>query len=99
MSGKSFYDLDYMIEINEQRLEQYTSAGEKVMERLTNIIVIYSAMAIFFVPIVKMVFWSGEDNWLLFISFGLFVILFCISVFYTVRLMIPRRLVLLHIPT
>ena len=54
MAGKSFYDLDYMIEINEQRLEQYTAASEKVMERLTNIIIIYSAIAIFLVPIVML---------------------------------------------
>lgn len=98
MAGKSFYDLDYMIEINEQRFEQYTTASEKVMDRLTNIIIIYSAMAIFFVPIVRMVFWSGSNDWILFISFALFVVLFCISVFYTVRLIIPRRLVLLQIP-
>jgi hypothetical protein len=98
MAGKSFYDLDYMIEINEQRLEQYTSASEKVMERLTNIIVIYSAMSIFLVPIVRMVFWSGRGHWVLNISFGLFAMLFCISVFFAVRLIIPRRSVLLQIP-
>lgn len=99
MAGKSFYDLDYMIEINEQRLEQYTSAVEKVMDLLTNIIVIYSAMSIFLVPIVKMMFWSGSNDWVLFISFALFGLLLCISVFYTVRFIIPRRLALLQIPT
>lgn len=88
-----------MIEINEQRLEQYTSAGEKVMERLTNIIVIYSAMAIFLVPIVRMVLRSGRSEWPLWICFGLFTVLFCFSVFYSVRLMLPRKLLLLQIPT
>ena len=51
MSTKSFYDLDYIIELNEKRLEQYTSAYQKVLERLTNIILIYSAITIFLVPI------------------------------------------------
>ncbi len=44
---KSFYDLDCIIEINESRLEQYTSAYQKVLERLTNVILIYSALTIF----------------------------------------------------
>jgi len=51
MSGKSFYDLGYIIEINEQWLEQYNAAYESIMQKLTNIIVIYSAMAIFLIPI------------------------------------------------
>lgn len=98
MAGKSFYDLEYIIEINEQRLEQYTAAGDKVKEKLTNIIVIYSAMAIFLVPIVRMVLWQEIRDWLLFASFGLFSISLVLSVFYTVRLVIPRELVLLNIP-
>ena len=98
MAGKSFYDLDYMIEINEQRLEQYTAASEKVMERLTNIIIIYSAIAIFLVPIVRLVFWSGRGDWVLHLSFGLFALLFGVSVLYTVRLILPRHSALLQIP-
>jgi hypothetical protein len=64
MPGKSFYDLDCLITINEQRLDQYSSAYEKVMDKLTNIIVIYSAMAIFLIPIAGEVFWVGKKSWL-----------------------------------
>jgi hypothetical protein len=49
---KSFYDLDYIIEINEKRVEQYTSAYQQVLSKLTNIILIYSAVAIFLIPII-----------------------------------------------
>lgn len=89
MAGKSFYDLDYMIEINEQRLGEYSAACEKVMDRLTNILVIYSAMTIFLVPIILMFFGPGEKPWWLKACFLLFAGLFSISIFNTVRLIIP----------
>jgi len=53
MPPKSFYDLDYIIEINEARYDQYTSAYSKVLEKYTNIILIYSAIAIFLIPIIQ----------------------------------------------
>lgn len=98
MSGKSFYDLDYIIEINEQRYEQYMSAYNELMGKLTNIVLIYSGVAIFLVPIVRSVFWGGDTNWIVGLSFGLFVLLFVISVFNTVRFLIPVTLVYPEIP-
>jgi hypothetical protein len=98
MAGKSFYELDYIIEINEQRLEQYTEACDKVSERLTNIIVIYSAMAIFLVPIVRMIFYAGAKPWWLNGCFVLFAVLFLVSVVNTVRLILPANLTLLKKP-
>jgi hypothetical protein len=53
---KSFYDLDYIIEINEKRVEQYTSAYQQVLSKLTNIILIYSAVAILQIPNIQEVF-------------------------------------------
>jgi hypothetical protein len=54
----SFYDLDYIIEINEKRLEQYSGAYQKNVDRFTNILVIYSAFAIFLIPIVQSLFFT-----------------------------------------
>ena len=51
--AKSFYDLDYIIEINEKRLAEYTALYQKVLERLTNIILVYSALGIFLVPLTQ----------------------------------------------
>jgi hypothetical protein len=53
MNEKSFYNLDYIIEINEQRLNQYITAYHKVLERLTHIILVYSAIAIFLIPLIQ----------------------------------------------
>lgn len=89
MSEKSFYDLDYIIEINEQRFEQYTSAYQKVLERLTNIILVYSALTIFL----------GEiGNWFLYICFAVFAILFLISIVFTIRLTMPVEVAFLEMP-
>ncbi len=91
MSEKSFYELDYIIEINEHRLEQYTTAYQKVVERLTHILLIYSGITIFLIPLV-------EDGALfrirspVFMGFLLlFLGLLVVSVGYTVRLIIPRK--------
>src|SRR5688572_2599705 len=46
-------------------------------------------MAIFLVPIIQGVLWGGMTNWTLIVSFLLFASLFAISLFYTVRLIIP----------
>lgn len=98
MAGKSFYDLDYIIEINEQRFGQYMSAYNELMGKLTNIVLIYSAVAIFLIPVVRNVFWAGAGNWVLNVSFVVFAVLFGISIFYTVRLILPKSLFHLEMP-
>jgi hypothetical protein len=99
MAGKSFYDLDYIIEINEQRFEQYMSAYNELMGKLTNIVLIYSAVAIFLIPIMRNVFWGGEANWVLNTSFVIFAVFFSVSIFFTIRLIIPKAVIYLEIPT
>jgi len=98
MGEKSFYDLDYIIEVSEQRLDQYTSAYQKVLDKLTHIILIYSAITIFLIPLV-------QDTALfkilnpVFISFlVVFLLLLFISVYYTIRLLIPVEVAYLSFP-
>lgn len=76
MDEKSFYSLDYIIQINESRHEQYTSAYQKILERFTNIILIYSAITIFIIPLIQDVFIPKIQDWMLCIIFLIFVILF-----------------------
>ncbi len=98
MAPKSFYELDYIIELNKKRLEQYTLAYQKVLERLTNIILIYSAITIFLLPIVQDIFLPGITHWLLYICFLIFAILFLISIGFTIRLVIPIEVAYLEMP-
>jgi|RhiMetdeSRZDD1v2_1073273.scaffolds.fasta_scaffold04913_3 hypothetical protein len=95
---KSFYDLDYIIEINEKRIEQYLSAYQKVLERLTNIILIYSAITIFLTSIIKIVFINKHCPTFLYPCFGAFVLLFAVSLYFTVRLIIPVDIYYLTAP-
>ncbi len=97
MAEKSFYNLDYIIEINEKRHEEYTSAYQKVLERFTNLILIYSAITIFLIPLTQFIFVDFK-GWFLCICFLLFALLFLTSLFFTVRLIIPVEVAYLEIP-
>ena len=98
MGEKSFYDLDYIIEINEHRLDQYATAYQKVVDRLTHIILVYSALTIFLVPIVQDGALFKIKN-LLFTSFLiLFLLSLLISMIFTIRLIIPVDIAYLDFP-
>ena len=93
----SFYDLDYIIEINEKRVEQYTSAYQQVLSKLTNIILVYSAIAIFLIPIIQEVFTPGKSI-ILYICFTVFAGLFITSLVFTVKLVFPIEVAYLTEP-
>ncbi|HZY36013.1 MAG TPA: hypothetical protein VFE53_05155 [Mucilaginibacter sp.] len=95
--AKSFYDLDYIIEINEKRVEQYTSAYQQVLSKLTNIILLYSAIAIFLIPIIQEVFMPGKSI-ILYICFTVFAGLFITSLVFTVKLVFPIEVAYLTEP-
>lgn len=99
MGNKSFYDLDYIIEINEQRLEQYANAHQKIVERFTTLLVIYSTYCIFLVPIIQTLFLAKEQwHWSYYYSFYVFCILFIISIINSILLLSPEGLNILLAP-
>ncbi len=77
--SKSFYDLDYIIEISEHRLAEYTALYQKVLERLTNIILVYSALGIFLVPLAQHVLAADLTGTVFYIAFALFAALLLVS--------------------
>ena len=89
MKEVSFYDLDYIIEINEKRLEQYSNAYQKNIDKFTNLLIIYSAITIFLIPIIQTLFLSEARHWLHYVAFSLFAIPFIYSIIFTIRLLIP----------
>lgn len=100
MGNKSFYDLDYIIEINEQRLEQYANLHQKSVDRFTALLVIYSAFCIFLVPIIQTLFFSTEQyHWSYYCSFYLFCVLSGVSVVNSVLLLSPEALYVLIAPS
>ncbi len=99
MGNKSFYDLDYIIEINEQRLEQYANLHQKSVDRFTTLLVIYSAFCIFLLPIIQTLFFSKEQyHWSYYCSFYLFCALSIISIVNSIMLLSPGALYILVAP-
>lgn len=95
----SFYDLDYIIEMNEERLEQYSNAYQKTIDKFTNILVLYSAFAIFLIPMIQSLYFSAAKcYWLYYISFYVFIILFTVSLINTIRLLMPVEVAHLRQP-
>jgi hypothetical protein len=96
--AKSFYDLDYLIELNEKRLEEYTSNYQKVLERLTNIILIYSGTGIFLTVIIQHAI-DGDFTVIgFYIFFSVFILLLLISLFFFVKLLLPVEVAYLDPP-
>ena len=98
MDEQSFYSLDYIIGINEKRAEQYLSAYQKVIERFTNIILIYSAITIFLIPIIQDIFFGDVKSVIMYLCFILFVGLFITSMIFTIKLIIPVQVAYLDAP-
>lgn len=95
----SFYDFDYIIELNEKRMGQYSMAYQKYVDRFTVLLVIYSAFAIFLIPIIQSLFLIDDEcHWLHHVSFYMFVVFFLISLFYAIKLLIPADIVYLSEP-
>jgi hypothetical protein len=90
MDKISFYDLDYIITINEKRLEEFTNAYQKNQDKFTNILIIYSAVAVFIVPIIQSLFFTNKiRNWLHYTSFFIFSLFFLYSLWFLIKLLIP----------
>lgn len=89
MTSNSFYNLDYIIELNEKRLEQFSDAYQKNLSKFTNILIIYSAIAVFIVQITQGLFFGGDRILLNYVCFSIFLALFFYSIIYTIKLLIP----------
>src|SRR5258708_26302076 len=96
--GKSFYDLDYIIEINETRLAEYTALYQKILERLTNIILVYSALGIFLIPLTQHVMALDIKGYLFYSFYILFAVLLLTSLFYLVKLLLPVEIAYMDPP-
>ncbi|HEX2606968.1 MAG TPA: hypothetical protein VHK91_06295 [Flavisolibacter sp.] len=96
---KSFYDLDYIIEVSERRLEEYNSNYQKVFGSITNILLIYSAIGIFLTPLIQHIFKKDIFGWVFHMAFSAFIIFFAISLGYFIRLLIPVSIAYLDPPS
>ena len=91
----SFYNLDYIIGLGEKRVDLYLSAYQGVLGRLTNIILIYSAIGIYLIPIIQDLIDGAKVAFFLFAI--ILLILVIVSVIYTIRLLIPVHVAYLEV--
>lgn len=96
--SKSFFDLDYIIELNEKRLEEYTALYQKVFEKLTHIILIYSALGIFLVTLIQHVIEKDIKPPLFYLFITIFIILILISIIFFIKLLLPIEIAYLDPP-
>ena len=96
--AKSFYDLDYIIDISEKRLAEYTVLYQKVLERLTNVILIYSALGIFLIPLVQHAIAADIKGVVYYLFFLLFIGLLLASIVYFIKLLLPAGIAYLDPP-
>jgi hypothetical protein len=85
----SFYDLDYLIEINEKRLEEYTANYHRVLDKYAVLLIIYSAVSIFLVPLIQHCIDEDITAKAYWISMMLFTVFLLLSIWNFVRLLIP----------
>lgn len=86
-SVKSFYNIDYIIEFSEKRIDQYSIVYQSLIGKITNIILIYSGIGIYLVPVVLDL--TAVRSMAFLFSFTIFSALFGVSLFNAVRLVIP----------
>lgn len=91
----SFYDLDYIIALGEKRVDLYLSAYQGVLGRLTNIIIIYSAIGIYLIPIIQDLI--DDAAIVYYVVAAIFLGAIVISVIFTIRLLIPIRVAYLEV--
>src|ERR1700744_1154065 len=91
----SFYDLDYIITLGEKRVDLYLSAYQGVLGRLTNIIIIYSAIGIYLIPIIQGLI---DGATIVYCVVGaIFLGIIATSVIFTIRLLFPIRVAYLEV--
>lgn len=85
---ETFYDHNYIITKSESALDSYTDAYQKVIARFSNLVIIYSLLGIYLLPIARDVFINAEQN-IYKVLFIVFSVLMILSVFFVIKLLIP----------
>jgi hypothetical protein len=91
----SFYDLDYIITLGEKRVDIYLSAYQGVLGRLTNIIIIYSAIGIYLIPIIQDLI--DGATMVYYVTGSIFLGTIVTSVIFTIRLLFPIKVAYLEV--
>ncbi|SHL16728.1 hypothetical protein SAMN05444266_102283 [Chitinophaga jiangningensis] len=95
---KSFYDNDFLIELNEKRCAEYASLAQQMTSRFSMLFVFYSVLMAASVPVVKQLLKGGSVDWMLAVLFLLFSCSLIISIRYAISLIITGDLFVIYLP-
>lgn len=93
----SFYNFDYYIEANEKRDAVIRAEYDKVLGRVSNILIIYSAISVSLISICKDLFTVPFNFWY-FMAVVLFGVPFLVSFVYAIRFLFPIVIPVLMAP-
>ncbi|RFS24807.1 hypothetical protein DVR12_06325 [Chitinophaga silvatica] len=82
-----------------REIAEYISAYQFVLQRFTDLVIIYSAIGIFLIPVCQDIFKREILNSFMIGSFIVFWLLFASSVYYAIRLIIPYAVGYLTVPS
>ncbi|MBV7529438.1 hypothetical protein [Chitinophaga sp. sic0106] len=95
---KSFYDNDFLIELNEKRCTEYASLAQQMTARFSMLFVFYSVMLAASMPVVKQLLKVGSVDWMLVIGFTSFGAALVLSIRYAIPLLSAAEPDVLKLP-
>jgi hypothetical protein len=93
-----FTDKNTQVELNQDRLKEEYQRYHEIKSRIGIISIFYSVFAAYTVQLIKYAVTSEEIGWVYYSSLILFLLLFGISIFFAVRLLIPKEVAFKETP-
>lgn len=89
----NFDDIDFQIELNKKRLEIERNRYNDFRNRIPILTLLYTVYVGYTIQLFKFAFLGGYFlKWYFGIPFSIFVVLFLVSLYYTIKLIIPKNI-------
>jgi hypothetical protein len=94
-----FNSLESRIEVNEKRLDYENNRYQQIQSKIAYLTIVYSILSIYLVQLFQFIFCDGISYKVIFIIFICFYFAFAlISVWFAIRLLIPKEVAYSHQP-
>ena len=99
--GNDFSNLDYQIDLNEKRLAQERDRTIEIKSRVNYIALVYTVFAFFLTALLKFVTQLNVTSllcWIFALIFVTFIVTLVISIYWTIKLLIPKEFAFIEEP-
>jgi len=93
-----FTDKNTQVKLNQNRLKEESERYYEIKSRIGILSIFYSIFAAYTVQLIKFAVTSENLTWLYYSVLVLFVLLFCLSVIFAIRLLIPKEVAFKEVP-